>query len=84
MDTKEAGRLGGLSKSPAKKRTARENGAKGGRPPNCKTCSHKLSDHQFHASRNRGHCLTCDCTKYVPDNNLQKPVNKVIGRIRYS
>lgn len=32
MDTKEAGRLGGLSKSKAKAKASRENGKKGGRP----------------------------------------------------
>jgi hypothetical protein len=79
----EAGRLGGLKTSPKKARTARINGKKGGRPPNCKTCQHKLSDHQFHTSRNRGHCLTCDCTKYIPDVPYSKPLNSIIGRIRY-
>lgn len=32
MDTKEAGRLGGSSKSDKKKASSRENGKKGGRP----------------------------------------------------
>lgn len=32
MDTKDAGRIGGKSKSEAKQRASRENGKKGGRP----------------------------------------------------
>lgn len=33
MDTRDAGKLGGQSKSPAKQQASRENGRKGGRPP---------------------------------------------------
>jgi hypothetical protein len=53
------------------------------RKPVCKTCLHSIRDHQFHTSRKRGHCLSCECTKYIPDVKYDKPLNRVIGRMRY-
>jgi len=37
MDTKDAGRLGGLSKSDKKRKASAENGKKGGRPKKLKS-----------------------------------------------
>jgi hypothetical protein len=41
MDTRDAGRLGGQSKSDAKRKASAENGKKGGRPRKVKTMESK-------------------------------------------
>jgi hypothetical protein len=53
--------------------------------PNCKACSHKGGDHEWKRSDIRGWCRfpQCECRKYIPDVLYDKPVNSVIGRMRY-
>jgi len=52
--------------------------------PSCKNCHHSAYDHEWKRATRMSHCnLYCGCTKYQPDVPYIKPVNKVIGRIRY-
>jgi hypothetical protein len=46
MDTKDAGRLGGLSKSDKKRKASAENGKKGGRPRKVKAEPIKVKENE--------------------------------------
>jgi hypothetical protein len=54
--------------------------------PPCKECRHAGEDHYWRLQRLRGYCQLkdCDCTMYILDTPLPKPVSKVIGRILYN
>ncbi|CCD89867.1 protein of unknown function [Bradyrhizobium sp. ORS 285] len=49
----------------------------------CRSCTHRGKDHQWHASRTRGHCLIpgCLCSRYVPETDKPKPINARLGRL---
>jgi hypothetical protein len=69
-------------KSDKRSEASRENGRKGGRPVNCRNCSHTISIHEWSRSKTRGKCTGCDCSGFVPANGKQRPENKLIGKLR--
>jgi hypothetical protein len=53
--------------------------------PLCKNCPHSGSHHHWKVARLHGRCQNqdCGCIGYVPNVDMPKPVNKVMGSALY-
>src|SRR5438552_334063 len=82
----------GSIKSKRKAAASRINGKNGGRPPHCRNanCGHTMSEHEWTRANRKGHCnyvegeKRCECPGFVPKVPYDKPLNRHIGKIRYT
>jgi len=43
-----------------------------------------MKDHEWRVQRRRGYCnQLCGCSKFRPDTNQPRPINKLLGRQLY-